>query len=113
VEKKLLEVAQQHPLVLRKPEPTVVFSAFGDSTLNFELRLHVPNREVFAQIQHEINMQIDRAFRSAEIEIAFPQRELHIRPSSMAVVQQALLDSQSPESLQPQKQNSHQIPKAA
>ena len=68
-----------HPLVLTEPKPEVVFSQFGDSTLNFELRVVIPSREKFSRVVHELNMAIDAAFREQGIEIAFPQRELHIR----------------------------------
>jgi potassium efflux system protein len=79
VEKKLLEVARRHPSVVESPAPVVVFSKFGDSSLNFELRIHIPNRDVFQRVQHEVNMEIDRVFRECNIEIAFPQQDLHIR----------------------------------
>ena len=90
VERTLLAVAAENSLVVANPQPVVVFSNFGDSTLNFELRVHIPNREVYAQVQHQLNMQIDKAFRAAEIEIAFPQQEIHLRDSSKKVVQQVL-----------------------
>ncbi len=79
VEKTLMQVARRHPLINEEPEPSVVFKAFGDSTLNFELRVFIPNRDVYAKVHHELNMGIDAAFRAKNIEIAFPQRDLHIK----------------------------------
>lgn len=98
VVEKLLEVANTHPLIVKMPQPQVVFSQFGDSTLNFELRVHIPNRDVYAQVQHEINMEIDRVFRETEIEIAFPQRELHLHPDSWKTIEGSLADEKELES---------------
>ena len=84
VEATLLNIANEHPLVLKHPKPVAVFSEFADSSLNFELRVHIPHREVFPKVQHEINMLIDRAFNAANIEIAFPQREIRVRPADVA-----------------------------
>ncbi len=78
-EDTLIEVARKHPLVMHDPKPTVLFKSFGDSTLNFELRVVIPTREKFADVQHELNMAIDRAFREKNIEIAFPQQDIHVK----------------------------------
>ncbi len=79
VQDTLMKVAKRHPLINETPAPEVVFESFGDSTLNFELRVFIPNREVYAQVLHELNMSIDAAFAEKNIEIAFPQRDIHIR----------------------------------
>ncbi len=79
VEATLLEVARRHPQVRRDPAPEVVFKCFGESTLDFELRVVLPDRDSLAKIQHELNMAIDSAFREKNIEIAFPQREIRVR----------------------------------
>ncbi len=75
----LLEVAAEHPVVLKEPESTAIMTAFGDSTLNFELRVFIPRRDEFSQITHELNTAIDRKFRGANIEIAFPQCDINVR----------------------------------
>jgi potassium efflux system protein len=75
----LLEVAAEHPIVLKEPESTAIMTAFGDSTLNFELRVFIPRRDEFSQITHELNTAIDRKFRGANIEIAFPQCDINVR----------------------------------
>ena len=78
VHKLLMEVANEHPTVLKEPEASAVMMEFGDSTLNYELRVFIPRRDEFAQIQHEINTAIDRKFRAANVEIAFPQCDIHV-----------------------------------
>lgn len=79
VEKVLLGVATQNPNILKEPAPTVTFMSFGDSSLNFELRISIPEIAVMLTVRHEINRAIDQAFREAGIEIPFPQRDLHVR----------------------------------
>ena len=78
-ERVLLQVAMASPHVLDEPSPTVVFKGFGDSALNFELRVYIPNMNCYWKAWHEVNMAIDAAFRKAGIEIAFPQRDVHVR----------------------------------
>jgi potassium efflux system protein len=79
VHRLLLEVANEHPLVLDKPEKVVLFRAFGPSSLDFELRCFVANPGVSLGVTHDLNMRIDKRFREQGIEIAFPQMDVHIR----------------------------------
>jgi potassium efflux system protein len=78
-EKTLYEVAGANPLVLENPKPIVLFRGFGDSSLEFELRVYIAGIENYIPVWHGINCAIDDAFRKAGIEIAFPQHDLHIR----------------------------------
>ncbi|MCA9216637.1 MAG: mechanosensitive ion channel, partial [Planctomycetales bacterium] len=80
----LLEVASCHPEVLDEPAASAVFRRFGDSTLDLELRVFIVGREQIAQVQDELNLAINEAFRKAKLEIAFPQRDLHIRSIDVA-----------------------------
>lgn len=75
----LLRVARDCPDVLTEPEPQAFFMGFGDSTLDFELRVFVANRSAWAMVVDQLHFGIDDAFRKAKIEIAFPQRDLHVR----------------------------------
>ncbi|MEL7499903.1 MAG: mechanosensitive ion channel domain-containing protein [Planctomycetota bacterium] len=79
VQNTLLKVANRYPLAVRDPAPQSVFCGFGDSTLDFELRIVIPTRDVFVQATHELHMLVDEAFRQKDIEIAFPQRDLYIK----------------------------------
>jgi potassium efflux system protein len=65
--------------VLDEPRILATFEGFGDSTLNFVLRCYLPNLDNRLNVIHELHTAIDKAFREAGIEIAFPQRDLHIR----------------------------------
>ena len=75
----LEQVAKESWRVLRDPRPHVLFIEFGDSSLSFELRVFVRSAEQLFTARHDLNMGIDKAFREAGIEIAFPQRDLHVR----------------------------------
>jgi len=75
----LLDVARRNEHVLQEPRPNALFLGFGDSSLNFELRAFSPDIEHLLLIRHQLHMAIDAAFREAGIEIAFPQRDIHIR----------------------------------
>jgi potassium efflux system protein len=87
--KLLYQIAGENDDVLNDPPAIVVFQEFGDSTLNFQLRFFVDSLSKFVTIRHSMNMAIDAAFRKHNIEIAFPQRDLHIRSSDTPFVVQA------------------------
>lgn len=78
-EKILYKVAKDLPDILADPAPTVLFDAFGESSLTFELRVFIPSFDYYIQIRHDLHMNIDVEFRKAGIEIAFPQHDIHIR----------------------------------
>jgi potassium efflux system protein len=75
----LKDIATQHPSVMREPAPSVVFLSFGDSTLNFELRVYVDQLRERADTSSDLHREILRVFRERGIEIAFPQMDLHVR----------------------------------
>jgi potassium efflux system protein len=74
-------VGREHPEVItdgRAPAPRVLFMGFGDSSLDFELRVRVLRIERRFSVMSDINFAIDKAFREAGVVIPFPQRDLHI-----------------------------------
>lgn len=81
----LLQVAKDEPRVLEDPAPSVVFRAFGASSLDFELRIFIAHRELWAGVTNAVHGAIDAAFRREGIEISFPQRDLHIRSAPALV----------------------------
>lgn len=84
-EAKLLEVAHECKIVLAEPEPSVVFNEFGASSLNFQLRVFIPRFDDWLRTRHELHKAIDAKFREADIEISFPQRDLHLRTVDGAI----------------------------
>ena len=75
----LREVAEEHPLILDDPGPLTTFEGFGDSTLNLILRCYLPNLDHRLQTIHELHTAIDQKYREHNIEIAFPQQDVHLR----------------------------------
>ncbi len=74
----LREVADEHDEVVSS-STEVLFIEFGDSVLSFELRVVIRTPRNRLQIRSELLLEIDRKFRARGIEIAFPQRDLHVR----------------------------------
>jgi small-conductance mechanosensitive channel len=74
----LRRLAAEHPRILNSPEPIALFRGFGESALDFELRYFVYSPDIL-QVPSEICVAVDKAFAEAGIEIAFPQRDLHLR----------------------------------
>jgi len=82
VERILVECAKAHEDVLSDPEPVAIFKELGDSSLNFELRFHTSNLDRFPLVKSEVLTSIFERLRLEEIEIPFPQRDLHIKDFS-------------------------------
>jgi small-conductance mechanosensitive channel len=82
----LLACADAHPMVAQTPAPQVLFLNFGDSSLEFQLRVWVLDVDNRLTTQSELHQEIDRRFREAKIEIAFPQLDLHVRSGDESVI---------------------------
>lgn len=78
VKKILLQIANNHPSVLKKPEPLVLFTNFGDSSLDFKLIFTLNNSFQAIIPQSEIRFEIDKLFKENNISIPFPQRDVHL-----------------------------------
>ncbi|WP_301964207.1 mechanosensitive ion channel family protein [uncultured Desulfovibrio sp.] len=79
VMKLLASVANNHSDILKYPAPVVLFSNFGASTLDFTLRFWVRDYDVSVKTASELLFEIDQLFRKNNIEIAFPQMDVHIK----------------------------------
>jgi len=75
----LTEVAEINDRVLKDPKPMALFLNFGDSSLDFELRVWIADFNDRRIIQSALIREVDRRFREEDIEIPFPQRDLHLR----------------------------------
>jgi len=73
----LLKIAESHPKILSDPKSSVLFKEFGDSSLNFDLRVWILNAIERFDIISDLNYAIDAAFRENNINIPFPQRDVH------------------------------------
>ena len=75
----LLEVAHQHPRVLKYPIPLAFALGFGDSSIDFELRFWLDDPLIGMTVTSELVCAVWQAFAENDIEIPYPQRDLHIR----------------------------------
>jgi len=75
----ILDAAKGNPLVLDQPEPAVFFMGFGDSSLDFELRVFVSELSRRLPVLHGLHTAINRALAAEGIDIPFPQRDVHVR----------------------------------
>lgn len=79
VKKILIEVALKHSGILKDPKPDVLFDEFGDSSLNFFLRVWTSEFVNKPKVlKSELYYEIFRRFEEEGIEIPFPQRDIHI-----------------------------------
>ena len=86
VEETLFKIARACKKISQEdPKPKVIFTGFGDSTLDFELRVYITDVEDYLKVWHKINCDIDTEFRKNNIEIAFPQRDLHLRTTDIKI----------------------------
>ncbi len=81
----MVDVITAHSDVLKEPNPTVFFVGFGDSSLDFEIRVFVRERLLRMPLTHDLHMALEAALRKADIEIPFPQRDLHLRSVDPAI----------------------------
>jgi small-conductance mechanosensitive channel len=83
VERVTLEVARQVLSAedggMSNEEPIVRFHTFGDSSINFELRMLVREFESQAPIRHELIKSLHQRFNAEGIEIPFPIRTVHMK----------------------------------
>jgi small-conductance mechanosensitive channel len=75
----LLEIIYKHSEVLDDPAPLVYLINFGESSLDFELTVWLENPIGGKRIISELACEIWKIFADKNIEIPYPQRDLHIR----------------------------------
>lgn len=77
--KALNEVAEEQQKVMKHPKHQVHLTDFGDSSWNMQLRVWITNVKDRYILRNELNQAILRKFNDLNIEIPFPQRDLHFR----------------------------------
>ncbi len=78
VKKLLLQVANNHPAVIKKSETLILFTNFGESSLDFKLIFTMNDSFQAAIPKSEMRFEIDRIFKENNITIPFPQRDIHL-----------------------------------
>jgi small-conductance mechanosensitive channel len=82
--KALERAVEEHELILKKPEPIIVFKDFGDNALIFEVYFWIrlgKGRMVKIQTESNVRFLIEKHLREADIVVAFPQRDVHMDTS--------------------------------
>jgi small-conductance mechanosensitive channel len=82
----LIASAKDNTHLAENPPPQVLYLNFGESALEFELRVWVLDADNRLVASSELHQEIDRRFREAKIEIAFPQQDLHLRSVDDAAI---------------------------
>ena len=103
VRRTLLEIPKTISHILKYPQPDVLFMDHGESALIFRLRywIHVDN---YFTTSTDVRFELDHRFRELGIEIAFPQRDLHIRSDQTGSFAE-VIDSNVPEPLLDEKED--------
>ncbi|MEM8748951.1 MAG: mechanosensitive ion channel domain-containing protein [Pseudomonadota bacterium] len=79
VRELLYECVKGDERIATHPAPFVHFSDFGASSLDFQLRFFIRDLMEYPVVETDMRFAIDRIFRENDIEIPFPQTDLHIR----------------------------------
>ena len=76
--KILAETVADDERVLADPAPSIIFSDFGESSLNMVCRFYIDNTRNIWPVKTALHLAIYRRFEAAGIVISFPQRDVHL-----------------------------------
>lgn len=82
ITKLLLQAAEEHPKILKEPEPAVLFMDFGESSLDFRLVFTVDDSFTANQPKSEIRYRIYELFAEHKVTIPFPQRDVYLKQTN-------------------------------
>jgi len=75
----MVEIARNHPRVMRKPEPVALITGLADSGINLELGVWVSDPDQgLAALRSDLYAEVLKAFREHSIEFPYPQREIRV-----------------------------------
>lgn len=80
--KRMLEAAEENPSILTDSSLSVIFEAFGDNALSFVLRCFIDDVDARVTIISALNKAINDKFIQDNLEISFPQRDIHLDTKS-------------------------------
>jgi small-conductance mechanosensitive channel len=73
-----VDTGEQHPLVLSNPPPKLLFRGYGDSSIDFELRVSVDKPELTLLIKSDLYYMLWKTLAEHGIIIPYPQRDLNL-----------------------------------
>ncbi|XTD81391.1 hypothetical protein AB8849_14780 [Proteus vulgaris] len=99
----LMKAAKENARVMTEPEPVVLFTEFGASTLNHDLRFYVRTLGDRSIAIDEVNRAIDKLCNENDINIAFNQLDVYLHNKQGDEVQEIKrpLDGSTPETNPP------------
>ncbi len=86
VRKVLLEAADETPVALHNPAPSVLFLAFADSAMTLRLSSWAPRAD-YLTLRNTVPVYVKKALDRHGIEIPFPQRTLTLGATAEAYLQ--------------------------
>lgn len=75
----LLKCADEHPQVLKTPEPKALLERFAQSSLDFSLDVTIEDAERSLDVQSELRIAILNEFRAHGVEVPYAQHDIHLR----------------------------------
>ncbi len=81
----LLQAAEGEGRILDNPRSDVLFQGYGNSSIDFELRVWINDAWQLPQVRSALYFSIWYKLKGAGIEIPFPQRDLHMRSGELKV----------------------------
>lgn len=87
----VVEATESVERVLKDPKPICLLIGFGDSSVDLEVRFWISDPiNGVSNVKSEVLLNVWDTFKEHGIEIPFPQRDLHIRSSSVDFQQDML-----------------------
>lgn len=90
-----IDLMKSHPLVLQDPEPAVVATELGNSSVNLQLRAWAKTGDLMT-VKNNITAGIFEAYKKEGIEIPFPQMDIHIKETKETKGEMMEIQSNSP-----------------
>ncbi len=77
VKKALIDVANNNDKVEKDPAPVAVISSFDDSAVSYQLRVWTKTEDYW-DVKFDVTEKIKKVFEERNIQIPFPQMDVHI-----------------------------------
>ena len=110
--KSLERAVEEHDLILKKPEPVIIFNDFGDNALIFKVYfwIRIGNKRMQKTItESHVRFLIEKHLREAGIVVAFPQRDVHL--DTVKPIEMRIIESEDDDTLKETgEQNKEKIP---
>ena len=82
LQKNLIELTLNHPLIHKENKPIVLFEDFGDNALKFRIVFSMSNSFNLYKVKSDLRFSMNKFFKENGVEIPYPQRTVSIINSS-------------------------------